>query len=117
MWSIPTVSERVKVVNLLISSHREAGGNAAITVQRLQDFERKWVMKVIEIDSGSFSVTGANAQALMQLSQMYGEKYTFQVVLPIVKSYTSNIGFIVTFLTALFRAGEINTLQSQIIQS
>ena len=105
------------MVVLLMSSHREAGGNAATTIQRMQDFERKWAMNVTETHSRSFSVTATNAQALMQLSQKYGEKYTFQVVLPIVKNHTSNVGFIVAFLTTLFRAGETDTLRTEVVQS
>ena len=85
-------------------------------MQRMQDFERKWAMGVIERHISSFSVTAANAQALMQLSQMYGEAYTLQVILPIVKNHTSNMGFIVAFLTALFRAGETDIVRPEIVR-
>ena len=75
-------------------------------MQRMQDFERKWAMGVVERHTRSFSVTAAKAQALMQLSQMYGDEYTVDVGLPIVKNYFSNMGFIAAFLTALFELGK-----------
>lgn len=117
IWSIRTVSERVKSVDLLMSSYREAGGNAATTMQRMQDFERRCAMNVAETSGVRFSVTAANAQALMRLSEKYGDEFTFQVVLPIVKDHTSNAGFIVAFLTTLFRAGETDTLRPEVVQN
>ena len=53
IWSIRTVSERLKAVDLLMSSHREAGGNDAATMQRMQKFEQDWAINVGETSDGT----------------------------------------------------------------
>ena len=68
-------------------------------------------MSVIETGSGEVSVTAADGQTLMGLSEKYGEKYIFQVVLPLVKKHASNVEFTVAFLSGLFSAGETDKLR------
>lgn len=112
-----TISERVKAVDLLVGSYREAAGNAPAATQRMQDFERDLAMSLTETQSGQLAVTDADTETLMQLSGRYGEKYTFQVVLPLVKKHTSNVNFTVAFLTALFRAGEADKLRLEVVRN
>ena len=63
------------------------------------------------------AMTENDAQSLMQLSERYGESHTFQVVLPLVKKHTSNVDFILSFLTALFRAGEAEKLRVEVVKN
>ena len=99
-----------------MSNYREAGGNDAATMQRMHKFEREWAINVGDRVGRRFCVSPANAQALMQLSEKYGEKYTFEVVIPIVKKHLSDVGFITAYLTMLFRAGETNTLRTEVVE-
>ncbi|CAF9943153.1 MAG: hypothetical protein ALECFALPRED_010708 [Alectoria fallacina] len=117
MSRIPGISERVKAVDLLVSSHREAAGDIAAGTQNMQDIEREMAMSMAETQGGDISVTAADAQTLMQLSGKYGEKYTFQVVLPLVKKHASNVDFTVAFLTELFQAGEADKLRLEVVRS
>ena len=89
-------------MDLLVSSYREAAANVAAAIQRMQDFELGTSTTITETQGGESAMTAADAQTLLKLSQRYGEKYTFQVVLPLAKKNTSNVDFIVAFLTALF---------------
>lgn len=114
---IPGISERVKAVDLLASSYREAAGDTAAGTQNMQDIEHEMAMSMAETQGGDISVTAADAQTLMQLSEKYGEKYTFQVVLPLVKKHTSNVDFTVAFLTDLSQAGEADKLRLEVVQS
>ena len=99
-----------------MSNYREAGGNDAATMQRMHKFEREWAINVGETLNRRFCESPANAQALMQLSEKYGENYTFEVVIPIVKKHLSDVGFITAYLTMLFRAGETNTLRTKVVE-
>lgn len=112
-----TISERVKAVDLLVSSYLGAARNDHAAVQRMQDFERDLAMSLTETHCGQLAVTAADTETLMQLSGRYGEKYTFQVVLPLVKKHTSNVDFTVAFLTALFRAGEADKLRLEVVRN
>ena len=106
----------MKAVDLLMSIYREAGRNDAATMQRMQKCEREWAIAVGETHGRRFCVSPANAQALMQLSEKYGENYTFEVVLPIVKNHLSDVRFIMAYLTMLFRAGETDTLRTEVVE-
>lgn len=112
-----TLSERIKAMEILVSSFREAAGNAPAAMQRMQDFERDLAMSLTETQSGQLAVTAADTETLMQLSGKYGEKYTFQVVLPLVKKNISNVDFTVAFLTALFRAGEADKSRLEVVRN
>ncbi|KAF6217412.1 hypothetical protein HO133_006928 [Letharia lupina] len=114
---IPNISERMRAVELFISSYRGATGSTAATMHNMQDIEREMAMSMTATESETIVVTAADAQTLIQSSKEYGEKYTFQVVLPLVKKHTSNIEFIVAFLTGLFRASEADKLRLEIVQN
>ena len=104
MSRIPTLSERVKALDLLVSSYREAAEKDAIATQGIEDFEREIAMSITMTESGRLSVTAVGAQILLQLSEKYGEKYIFNVILPLVKENISDLKFTVAFLRALIRA-------------
>lgn len=116
MSCIPGVSERVKAMELLVSNYQEAAGDSANT-QEIQGIEREVAMSMTEAGSGEVSVTAADAQTLMDLSEKYGEKYIFQVVLPLVKKHASNVEFAVAFLSGLFSAGETHKLRLEVVQN
>ena len=116
MSCIPSISERVKAMELLVSYYQEAAGDTANT-QEIQNIEREVAMSLTETGSGEVSVTAADAQTLMILSEKYGEKYIFQVVLPLVKKHASNVEFTVTFLSELFSAGETHKFRLEIVQN
>ena len=103
-------------MDLLVSSYREAAGNVAAAIQRMQDFEREMSINITETQGGESAMTAADAQTLLQLSQKYGEKYIFQVVLPLAKKNTSNVDFIIAFLTAVFRADEAHQLRQGVAE-
>ena len=116
----PYISERVKAVDLLVSSYREiTGKSSTITTptQSIQDLEREMAMSITEPGSGDIVVTAADAQTLIQISEKYGEKYTFEVILPLVKKQTSNVGFTFSFLAELYRAGEADTLRLEVVRN
>lgn len=117
MSRIPNISERMKAVELLVNSYREAAGNTAAATENMQNIEHDVAMSLTEIASVSIAVTVADAQTLMRLSEKYGENYTFQVVLPLVKIHTSNAYFTLAFLAGLFRAGEADTLRLEVVQT
>ena len=114
---IPNVSERIKAVDLFVSSYRGAANITATASRSMEDFEREVAMSLTETQSGKVAVTGADAQALMQLFERYGEKYAFEEVLPLVKKHTSNLEFTLAFLTELFRAGETNNVRLEAMQN
>ena len=99
-----------------MSNYQEAGGNDAATMQRMQKFERDWAINVGERPGRRLSVSSANAQALMQLSEKYGEDFRFEVVLPIVKKHHSDVGFIMAYLTMLFQAVGTDTLRIEVVE-
>ena len=103
-------------MDLFVSSYREATGNTAVT-QNSQDIEREMAISMVETGSGDFAVTVADVQTLMELAEKYGEKYTFQVVLPLVKKHILNVDFTVAFLAGLFQAGEANKLRLEVVQN
>lgn len=117
MSRIPDISERVKAVDLFLSSYREAARNSTAVTQNSQDIEREMAISMAEIGSGDLAVTPADVQTLMELAEKYGEKYTFQVVLPLVKKHIPNVDFTVAFLTELFQAGEADKLRLELVQN
>lgn len=74
-------------------------------------------MSMTETLDKNTTMTEDDAQSMMQLSERYGKSHTFQVILPLVKKHTSNMGFILSFLTALFRAGEAEKLRVEMVQN
>ena len=74
-------------------------------------------MSMTETLDKNTALTEIDAQSLMQLCERYGENHTFQVILPFVKKHTSNVDFILAFLTALFRAGEAEKLRVEVVQN
>ena len=114
---IPSISERVKAVDLLVSSYRESAGNVVAGKESMEDFERDLAASITETLGKDSAVTPNDIRSLMQLSEKYGEKYTFQVLLPLVKKHISNVDFIVAFLTALFKAGEADRLRLGVVQN
>lgn len=117
MCRIPTISERLKAVDLFVSSYREAAAKIAAVTQNMQDIERGMAMSITETKGGDVAVTAADTQTLIQLSEKHGEKYTFQGILPFVKKYALNVDFTVAFLTGLSRAGEANKLRLEVVQN
>ena len=103
MSRIPTLSERVKALDLLVSNYREAAEKVAVATQGIEEFEREIAMSIAMTESGRLSVAAADAQVLLQLSEKFGEKYIFNVILPLVKENISNLKFTVAFLRALMR--------------
>ena len=75
MSRIPSLSERVKALDLLVTSFREAAEKVAVATQGIQDFEREIAMSITMTESGPLSVTSVDAQILLQLSEKYGENY------------------------------------------
>ena len=102
---------------MLVSTYRESAGNAAAALKRLEDLEWEMAMSMTEKLDKNTAVTENDAQSLMQLSERYGENHTFQVILPFIKKHTSNVDFILAFLTALFRAGEAENLRVEVVQN
>lgn len=116
MCRIPGIYERVKALDLLVSSYQEAAGDT-VTTQNIQDIEHEMAMSMTHKGCGDVSGTAADAQTLVRLSEKYGEKYIFQVVLPLVNKLASNMDFTVTFLSGLFRAGEADKLRLEVVQN
>ena len=114
---IHTISERLEAVDLLVSTYRESAGNGAAALQRMETLEREMAMSMTETLDKNTAVTENDAQSLMQLSERYGENHTFQMILPLVKKHTSNVDFILAFLTALFGAGEAEKLRVEVVQN
>ena len=114
---IHTIVERLEAVNLLVRSYRDSAENATAAVQRMEDLEREMATTMTETLAKNTAVTENDAQSLMQLSERYGESHTFQVILPLVKKHTSNADFTLSFLTALFRAGEAEKLRVEVVQN
>lgn len=114
---MPSISERVKAVELLVDSYQEAAGDAATAIQNMQKIEREIATSVTEIRGGELSVTVADAQILTQFLEKYGGGWSLQVVLPLVKKQTPNVKFTVSFLTGLFRLGEANKLWPMIVRN
>lgn len=90
----------MRAVDLFIISYREAAKTSAAVAQNMQDIEREMAMSIATTQSGDIAVTTADARTLMNLCQKYGDKFTIQAVLPLVKRSNSNSDFIVAFLTA-----------------
>ena len=114
---IHTISERLEAVDLFVRSYRDSADNSAAAVRKIEDLERKMVTSMTETLAKNTALTENDAQSLMQLSERYGESHTFQVILPLVKKHTSNADFILSFLTALFRAGEAEKLRVEVVQN
>ena len=104
-------------MDLFVSSYRDSAKNATAAVKRMEDLEREMAMTMTERLDKNTAVTENDAQSLMQLSERYGENHTYQVILPLVKKHTSNVDFTMSFLTALFRAGEADRLRVEVVQS
>ena len=85
MSRIPTLFERVKALDLLVSNYREAAKKVAVATNDIQEFEREIFMSIAMTANGRLSVAAADAQDLLQLSEKFGEKYVFNVILPLVK--------------------------------
>ena len=83
----------------------------------MEDLERDMAMSVTGTLDKNSAVTTDDAQSLMQLSERYGENYTFQVILPLVKKHISNVNFILSFLTRLSEAGEVKKLRVEVVQN
>ena len=115
MARIPTLSERVRALDLLVSNYREAAEKVAVTTQSIQDFEREIAMSIAITEKGRLSVTAADAQILLQLSEKYGENYIHKVILPVVKGNISNLKFTVAFLGALMRAANDKRLRLEAV--
>ena len=116
MSRIPTLSERVKALDLLISNYREAAEKVAVTTQGIQDFESEIAMSITMTESGRLSLTANDAPILVQLSEKYGENYVRKVVLPVVKKNISNLKLTVAFLRALVRAGNEKKLRLEAVR-
>lgn len=112
-----SISERFKALSLLVSSYQEVAGDTAAAMKNMQDFELETAISIAGAKSGDIAVTAADAPTLVQLTEEHGEIYIFRVVLPLVKKYTSNVDFIVTFLTGLFRASEGNKVRFEVVQN
>ena len=116
MSRIPTLPERVKALDLLVSNYRGSSKRVAVATQGIEDFEREIARSITIAETGGLSVTAADAQILLQLSEKYGENYTFEVILPLVKKNVSNLRFIVAFLKALVRAGNDKRLRLEAVR-
>ena len=114
---VHTISERLEAIDLFVSSYRDSAGNPTAAVQRMEDLEREMATSITETLDKNTAMTENDAHSLMQLSGRYGESHTFQVVLPLVKKHTSNVDFILSFLTALFRAGEAKKLRVEVVKN
>ena len=114
---IHNISERLEAVDRLVSSYRESAKNSAAAVQRMEDLEREMATSMTETMNKNTAMTEDDAQSLMQLSERYGENHTFQVILPLVKKHTSNVDFILSFLTVLLQAGEAGKLRVEVVQN
>ncbi len=117
MSCIPKISDRVKALDILISSYRKAAGDTVTTNPNMLDFGRKMFMSLTAIEDGDTILTAADAQILMQLSEKYGESCTFRTVLPLVKKCAANMGFIVAFLTELLSAAESDHLRMEVVHN
>ena len=104
-------------MDLLVSTYRESVGNVAAALQGMEDLEREMAMSMTEMLDKNTAMTENDAQSLMQLCERYGENHTFQVILPLVKKHTSHVDFILSFLTALFQAGEAEKLRVEVVQN
>ena len=83
----------------------------------MEDLEREMAMSMTETLDKNTAMTKNDAQSLIQLCERYGENHTFQVILPLVKKHTSNVDLILSFLTALFQAGEAEKLRVEVVQN
>ena len=116
MSRIPTFSERVTALDLLVSSYQQAAEKVAVATQGIQDFEREIAMSITTTESGRLSITANDAPILVQLSEKHGENYIWKVILPLVKENISNFKFTVAFLRALVRAGNDKRLRLEVVR-